>query len=202
MQVTGSASSAQFAVFLDRDGTINVDVDYLSSPDELRFIPRSVEAIRSLNEAGIRVFVITNQSGIARGYLTETEMHAVHDAMNAQLKRQGAWIDGFFYCPHHPSAAVEQYKMKCSCRKPAPGMLIEAAARHTIDLASSFVIGDKAIDVQTGRAVGATCIQVATGYGTAEKDAGAQWRDHYTNDLYEAVLIVKSIIHQRGQPIT
>lgn len=196
MQVNGTLKPA---VFLDRDGTINVDVDYLSSPDDLAFIPRSIDAIGLLNRAGIGVFVITNQSGIARGLLTEADMQAVHAAMRAQLKEHGAWIDDFFFCPHHPSARLDEYRKDCQCRKPAPGMLHEAAAKHGIDLGASFVIGDKAIDVQTGRAVGATCIQVATGYGRAEKDAGAPWRDHFADDLYEAVHIVQSIIHQRGQ---
>jgi D-glycero-D-manno-heptose 1,7-bisphosphate phosphatase len=202
MQITDRPVTTNSAVFLDRDGTINVDVDYLSSPGDLAFIPRSIDAIRALNESGIRVFVITNQSGIARGYLAESDMHAVHEAMRSRLKEHGAWIDDFFFCPHHPTAAIETYRKNCTCRKPAPGMLLEAAVKHGINLQASFVIGDKAIDVQTGRAVGATCIQVATGYGSVEKDAGAQWRDYFTNDLYEAVHIVQSIILQRDQSHT
>jgi D-glycero-D-manno-heptose 1,7-bisphosphate phosphatase len=184
---------------LDRDGTINVDVNYLSSPDEVEFIPGSVEAIRELNGLGVKVFVITNQSGIARGLLSETDMHAVHAAMNASLARHGARIDDFFYCPHHPDAVLEQYRKQCTCRKPEPGMLYEAAKKYTINLNASFMIGDKAVDMAAGKAAGATCLQVSTGYGAAERLEAEGTRDYYADDLFGAVQIVKSIIYQRRQ---
>jgi D-glycero-D-manno-heptose 1,7-bisphosphate phosphatase len=186
-------------VFLDRDGTINVDVDYLSSPDDVEFIPGSIEAIRELNQLGVPVIVITNQSGIARGLFTETEMHAVHARMNAVLGRQGARIDDFFFCPHHPDAVVARFRKTCPCRKPEPGMLLEAANKYAITLNASFMIGDKFIDMKAGKAVGAVCLQVATGYGTAERREAEGARDYFTNDLLGAVQIVKSIIHQRRQ---
>lgn len=185
------------AVFLDRDGTINVDVNYLSSPDEVEFIPRSIDAIRELNALGLRVFVITNQSGIARGLLTEDAMHAVHERMNALLALEGARIDDFFFCPHHPDAVVAQYRTACACRKPEPGMLREAARKHGVSLAASFMIGDKGVDMLAGKAAGTVCIQVATGYGTAERREAEHTRDYFTGDLFEAVQIVKSIIYQR-----
>ncbi len=187
------------AVFLDRDGTINVDVDYLSSPEGVEFIPGSIDAIRELNALGVNVFVITNQSGIARGLLTESDMHAVHGAMHAAMQRHGARIDDFFFCPHHPDAVVEQYRKRCACRKPAPGMLLEAAAKYEINLQASFMIGDKFVDMQAGKAAGTVCIQVCTGYGTAERAAAEGTRDYIADDLFGAVQIVKSIIHQRRQ---
>lgn len=187
------------AVFLDRDGTINVDVDYLSSPDEVAFIPGSIEAIRTLNDLGVKVFVVTNQSGIARGLLTEQDMHAVHEHMNARLQEHGARIDEYFFCPHHPEAVIELYRKHCSCRKPEPGMLYAAAAKHTINLSASFMIGDKCVDMKAGKAAGAVCLQVSTGYGAAERDAAGGVRDFYADDLLGAVQIVQSIIHQRRQ---
>ena len=154
-----------FAVFVDRDGTINVDVDFLSSPSQLQLIPRSADAIRELNDLDIPVVVITNQSGIARGLFTEKELHAVHEAMDAELLRHKAKVLAYFYCPHHPNGNNSQYAVDCECRKPKPGMLTEAKRNYGFDLTRSYVIGDKCIDIQTGKSVGAVSIQVATGYG-------------------------------------
>lgn len=187
------------AVFLDRDGTINTDVDYLSSPDQIEFIPGSIDAIRELNALGVKVIVVTNQSGIARGLLTETDMHAVHEEMNILLRLHGAWIDDFFFCPHHPYAVVERYRYQCRCRKPEPGMLLDAAARHAIDLNNSFMIGDKFVDMKAGKSAGAVSLQVSTGYGTAERTAAVGTRDFFAENLREAVQIVQSIIYQRRQ---
>jgi D-glycero-D-manno-heptose 1,7-bisphosphate phosphatase len=197
--MTKERDGAEGAVFLDRDGTINVDVDYLSTPDEVEFIPGSIDAIRQLNDLGVPVIVITNQSGIARGLLTEKDMHAVHAEMDAVLRRHGARVDDYFFCPHHPDAVIEQYRKQCTCRKPEPGMLIDAAKKHTINLHSSFMIGDKCVDMKAGKAAGAVCLQVATGYGSAERQIAEGTRDYFTDDLLGAVQIVKSIIHQRRQ---
>lgn len=179
------------AVFVDRDGTINVDVDFLSSPAQLQLIPRSADAIRELNELNIPVIVITNQSGIARGLFTEEELGVVHRAMDGELFKYGAKVLAYYYCPHHPSGSIAQYTIDCTCRKPKPGMLIEAAAKFNFNLKRSFVVGDKCIDVQTGKSVGAISIQVATGYGKAEKDLCSSDRDCYAADLYDAVQFIK-----------
>lgn len=178
---------SEFAVFVDRDGTINVDVDFLATPSQLQLIPRSAEAIRELNERQIPVIVITNQSGIARGLYTEDDLLAVHAELDRQLKAEGASVTDYFYCPHHAAEGVGRYKIECDCRKPKPGMLIAAREKYGIDLRRSFVIGDKCVDMQAGRAVGAGTIQVATGYGAKEKDQCGAMRDFFAADLFHAV---------------
>ncbi len=185
-----------FAVFLDRDGTINVDIDFLTSPHQLQLIPRSAEAIRALNDLNIPVLVVTNQSGIARGLLTEEDLHAIHRRMDEMLNEHGASIDQYLYCPHHPDGIVEQYKKECECRKPNPGMLLDAEKRFGYNLKKSFVVGDKWRDVKTGKEVGSTTIQVSTGYGTEEKELATAVRDHFAADLFDAVQIITSIVKQ------
>lgn len=182
----------EFAVFIDRDGTINVDVDFLSSPSQIQLIPRSADAIRELNELGIPVVVITNQSGIARGLFSEDDLNIVHNAMDTMLGTYSAKVLAYYYCPHHPYDGISPYVKECECRKPKPGMLNEAKLKFGFDLKRSFVVGDKCIDIQTGKSVGAVSIQVSTGYGAAEKDSCAEFRDHYTVDLYDAVQFIKT----------
>ncbi|MDD8017283.1 MAG: HAD family hydrolase [Bacteroidota bacterium] len=187
-----------FAVFVDRDGTINVDVDFLSSPNQLQLIPRSADAIRELNDLHIPVIVITNQSGIARGLYSEEDLGVVHQALAGMLHKVGASILAYYYCPHHPKEGVKPYIQDCECRKPKPGMLHSAQKKYGFKLERSFVVGDKCIDMQTARAVGATAIQVATGYGTGEKDLCVSDRDYFATDLYDAVQIIKRKIAERN----
>lgn len=189
-------AQSDFAVFIDRDGTINVDVDFLSSPQQLQIIPRSAEAIRELNELNIPVIVITNQSGIARGLYSEEDLQVVHQAMDSMLRTSNASILAYYYCPHHPTDGVAPYVKDCECRKPKAGMLLNAKAKYGFDLRRSFVVGDKCIDVETGKSVGAVSIQVATGYGAAEKDGCSDIRDYYAEDLYDAVQFIKSKLNQ------
>lgn len=153
------------AVFLDRDGTLNVDKAYLHAASDWQWIPGAVEAIRLLNDVGLLVIVTTNQSGIARGYYDEAAVQSLHTTVDAWLSVQGAHIDGYFFCPHHPDYSP----IACDCRKPAPGMLLAAARTFDIDLAHSFVVGDSARDVEAGRTVGAQPILVATGNGAQER---------------------------------
>ncbi len=155
-------------IFLDRDGTINEDVDFLSDADALRLIPGSAEAIRTANNANAKVVVVTNQSGIARGIMSENALHSIHQRLEALLRETGAHIDAFYYCPHHPDVGPPQYRRECDCRKPNIGMLRQAASELSIDLKRSFIIGDKLIDVQTGRNAGIMSILVMTGYGRSE----------------------------------
>ena len=153
------------AVFIDRDGTMVHDVGYLSRREDVRWYPWTMDAIRLLNRAGFLVCVTTNQGGIGLGYYDEEFLLGLHEDMAATIDAAGARIDGWFYCPHHPSAEVERYRAFCDCRKPAPGLVRQAQAQHAIDLAKSFVIGDKPIDIGLGVAVGARSILVRTGYG-------------------------------------
>ena len=142
------------AIFFDRDGTLNVDVDYLYDPADFVWMEGAIEAIRWANEHGYLVIVVTNQSGIARGYYDEAAVHRLHDWMNAELARQGARIDAFYYCPHHPAGRVPAYTRVCDCRKPAPGMLLRAIAEHDVDPAASLMIGDALRDITAAEKAG------------------------------------------------
>ncbi len=159
------------AVFLDRDGTINVELEFLHRPEEFVFIPGAPQAIRLLNDAAFLVIVVTNQSGIARGYYDEAAVHRLHRHVDAELARFGARIDAYYFCPHHPKYGIGDYGMECECRKPRPGMLFRAAADLSLDLAASFMVGDKLADVQAGLSAGCRSLLVRTGYG-AEAAAG------------------------------
>ena len=154
------------AVFMDRDGTINEEVGYLSRMDELKLYPGSAEAIRLINESGMKAVVVTNQSGIARGYITEDFVRSVHERINEWLRADGAHIDGFYVCPHHPVYGNGIYKQDCNCRKPKPGLLLQAAAEMNIDLTRSYMIGDMLKDIAAGKKAGARGILVKTGYGS------------------------------------
>ena len=156
------------AVFLDRDGTINEEKDYLFRPEEFAFIPGAPEAIARLKNAGFLVIVVTNQSGVARGYFGVDDVRRLHDHLQRLLAEAGTAIDGFYLCPHHPEHGVGEYKTECDCRKGRPGMLLQAAAEHNIDLRRSFMVGDKLADVEAGRAAGCRPILVLTGYGQSE----------------------------------
>jgi len=153
------------AVFMDRDGTINEEVGYLSRIEELKLIPGAAQAIRLINEEEMKTVVVTNQSGVARGFFTEECVRIINSSLNEMLRLEGAFIDRFYYCPHHPTAGNEPYRRVCDCRKPEPGMLLQAAEELDIDLAASYVIGDMLKDLEAGRRVGAKGILVRTGYG-------------------------------------
>lgn len=155
----------QRGIFLDRDGTINEEVEYLNNVDQLKLIDGATGAIRLLNNAGYKVVVITNQSGIAKGYLTEDQLAIIHAEFKKMLEKENAYIDAIYYCPHHPEAEVDAYRMDCDCRKPKPGMLTQAAKDLDLDLKSSFIVGDKISDLGAGDAAGCRKILVRTGYG-------------------------------------
>jgi D-glycero-D-manno-heptose 1,7-bisphosphate phosphatase len=155
------AASLRPAVFLDRDGTIAEEVGYLNHISRFRMFPFAAQAIMQLNRAGFPVIVITNQSGVARGYFPESLITAVHDLMTTQLAKQGAHVDALYYCPHRGDDA-------CACRKPRPGLLEQAARDHGLDLRRSFVVGDRHGDVELAHGVGARAILVRTGYGAGE----------------------------------
>ena len=142
------------AIFFDRDGTLNVDVHYLHEPEKFVWIEGAIDAIRRANEHGYLVIVVTNQSGIARGYYDEAAVHRLHDWMNAELRKHGAHIDAFYYCPHHIEGKLPAYAKSCDCRKPAPGMLLRALREHDVDPAASWVFGDAASDVAAAENAG------------------------------------------------
>lgn len=150
------------AVFLDRDGTINIEKNYLYKIEEFEFIEGVPEAIKLLNDAGYLVIVVTNQAGIGRGYYTEKDMHRLHNHIDEELKKYGAHIDAYYYCPHHPQYGIGEYKCECNCRKPKSGMLEKAIRDFDIDVNNSYIIGDKVWDIQAGRNIGVKGFQVIT----------------------------------------
>ncbi len=153
------------AVFLDRDGTINEEVGYLDSLDKLKMIPAAYEAIRLINSSGMKAIVVTNQSGVARGFFTEEFVRQTHEIIQADLRENKASIDKFYYCPHHPTEGTGIYLQNCNCRKPLPGMLLQAAYDLDIDLESSYMVGDTYRDMETAKKTGVKGILVKTGYG-------------------------------------
>ena len=156
------------AVFLDRDGTLDTELDFLVDPDELRLYPGAARAVRAFNERGIPVVVVTNQSAIARGLLDEEGLARVHERLAERLAEEGAHLDLVLACPHHPHEGSPPWRRVCGCRKPAPGMLVEAARRLGLDLAASWTIGDAARDLEAGRRAGTRSILVLTGKGPGE----------------------------------
>jgi D-glycero-D-manno-heptose 1,7-bisphosphate phosphatase len=153
------------ALFLDRDGVILEEAHYLSDPDQVRLMAGAAEALARVRRAGVPVVVVTNQSGVARGYFPENRVAAVHVRLNEILAPCGAEVDRFYFCPHHPKEGIGSYRLACECRKPAPGMLLRAAAELHLDLSRSFMVGDKICDVQAGARAGCRTILVRTGYG-------------------------------------
>ncbi len=182
------------AVFLDRDGTVNTEVDYLSSVKDLRLTKNAAKAIRILNQNKIKVIIVTNQSGISRGLFSIDDLENVHDELRRRLRGKGAHIDVIYYCPHHPDDG-------CLCRKPGKGMFEKAAKDFDLKLNKCYVIGDKLTDIKSAHNISARGILVRTGYGKLEQD---KLRDadiapeHIAENLYEAVKwIIKNI--NRGE---
>jgi D-glycero-D-manno-heptose 1,7-bisphosphate phosphatase len=156
------------AVFLDRDGTINVEKHYLHKIEDFEFIPGARQAIKRLKDAGFKVIVVSNQAGIARGYFDEQAVKMLHHHIQTELVAYGTSIDAFYFCPHHPTEGIKDYKVVCDCRKGSPGMLFQAAEEHNIDLPNSFMVGDKLADVEAGERAGCQTVMVLTGYGEVD----------------------------------
>lgn len=142
------------AVFFDRDGVLNVDKDYLYRIEDFEWQADAMQAIKFLKERGYFVAVVTNQSGVARGYYTEQDVHCLHSYMQEELGKINTQIDAFYHCPHLAGGSVPAYAVECECRKPAPGMIVQACAEHDIDPQQSFLVGDKKRDIQAGEAAG------------------------------------------------
>ena len=158
----------QPAVFLDRDGTINEEVGYLDSVEKLRLLPGAAKAIRLINESGMKAVVVTNQSGVARGFYDEAFVEETHARLREVLRAEGAFLDGLYFCPHHPTEGRGNYLLPCNCRKPAPGLLLQAAKELRLDLARSYMVGDTLKDIEAGARAGMKGILVRTGYGGEE----------------------------------
>lgn len=179
---------ANRAVFIDRDGTMAEDVNYCCCPEDLKLFLSTAKAIKLLNQNGLKVIVVTNQSGIARGYLTEEIVTKIHDKMENELTKEGAHVDAIYYCPHHPDDG-------CDCRKPKPGLILRAAKEHHIDLQHSFVVGDLQIDIDLGKAVG--CKTILIGTPPPMKD-GVTKPDVVVSDLLKAA---QAILTNQGRQL-
>ena len=151
------------AVFFDRDGTLNEEVHYLHKIEDFKWIEGAIDAIKFCNDNGYLAIVITNQSGVARGYYPESDIMKLYNWMNNDLAKYGAHLDGIYYCPHYPTGKVKEYAIDCDCRKPKPGMLFKAKKDHNIDLKSSYLIGDGVRDVECAETAGVKGIRYAGG---------------------------------------
>ena len=178
-------------VLLDRDGTVIVEKGYLSHPDGLEMIPGAVEALGSMRRMGLGLAVITNQSGLARGYFDLPRLHSIHERMRERLSAGGVELDGIYFCPHSPEEG-------CACRKPAPGLVRQAAADLGFDPENAFVIGDKPCDIELGRVIGATTILVDTGYGSRLSSQERASADYLAADLKEAAQMIEKLVS--GEP--
>lgn len=167
------------AVFLDRDGTIAKDVNYCRRVEDFEILPNVPQGIRLLNEQALRVIIITNQSGIARGYFTEETLSLIHQKMKDELDKSGAWVDAIYFCPHHPDEG-------CECRKPKPVLLLKAAKEMDIALDISYMVGDDAKDIEAGRAAGCKTIRVTTGPNRGDSQGQNIRPDYIASNLYEA----------------
>ena len=185
------------AVFIDRDGTISEEVGYINHTSRFRLFPYAAAAIEQLHEAGYHAILVTNQAGVARGYFSEDMVKAVHQRMTEELEASGATLDAVYYCAHHPSVGEPPYRYDCDCRKPKPGLLLRAASDFNLDLANSWMVGDRYSDVELARNAGVKSVLVLSGYGRGEWE---HQRDNWTilpdlvaEDLLEAVSLIRSL---------
>jgi histidinol-phosphate phosphatase family protein len=178
------------AVFLDKDGTLVEDVPYNVDPDRIRLTPRAGSGLAMLHEAGFRLVVITNQSGVARGMFSREALGRVEGELRRLLAREGVRLAGFYYCPHHPEGSDRRFAVACSCRKPEPGLLRQAAAELGIDLPASWMIGDILDDVEAGRAAGCGTILLDNGNETEWQLSPQRMPDMLADDLEHAACMI------------
>ena len=165
------------AVFIDRDGTISEEVGYINHVSRFRLFPYSAAALKQLHDHGFLAIVITNQAGVARGYFSEEMVQAIHTQMTRDLESSGARVDAIYYCAHHPTVGEPPYQLDCDCRKPKPGLLLRAARNYDIDLANSWMVGDRYSDIELAANAGVKSALVLSGYGRGEWE---HQRDNWT----------------------
>ena len=188
------------AIFIDRDGTISEEVGYVNHLSRYRVYPWAAQAILNFNRAGLKVIVVTNQAGVARGYFTEELVKQVHEKLRQEMAFANAHFDAIYYCPHHPSIGEPPYRKSCNCRKPKMGMLQKAVEEFGVDLSKSFVVGDRYGDIELAHNAGTRSVFVLSGYGMGEYEFQRQrWSlqpDWIVQDLLEAShVILKSVGH-------
>ncbi len=180
-------------IVLDRDGTLIEECEYLSQPEQVTLISGAAAALRELQRMGFGLVVVTNQSGLARGFFDEEQLKRIHERLEQLLEREGVRLDGFYVCPHTPDD-------DCDCRKPKLGLLQKAAAELDFSLEDSIVIGDKPCDVDMGRVAGATTFLVRTGYGAEVAAAHAAAVDYVVDDLSAAVEVIRQLVRTGKEP--
>ncbi len=187
------------AIFLDRDGTINEEMGYINHIARFKIFPFVAESIRILRDKGFKIIVVTNQSGIARGYFTEKLLEKVHQNLKIYLTENETRVDGIYYCPHHPKEGKGENKKNCNCRKPKPGLIERAAKEHDIDLKKSYMIGDRFKDMEFAKNLNIKCGFVLTGYGQGEyehqKSSWSFMPDLIAKDLNEMAIKIADPHH-------
>lgn len=178
------------AAFLDKDGTLIENVPYNVDPSKIKLTEGAVEGLSLLQEAGYKLIVVSNQSGVALGHFQEEALDAVEDHLRSTLEKEGIHLDGFYYCPHHPDGRLRNYAVPCFCRKPNPGMLFQAAREHHLNLAESWMIGDILNDVEAGRRADCRAILIDNGNETGWFLTPLRHPNFITNDLYEAARLI------------
>lgn len=188
-----AVSMRERAIFVDKDGTLVENVPYNVDPDAIRLAPGAADGLRSLAHAGYRLFVISNQSGVARGLFPIDALDTVERRLRELLESNGISVDGFYFCPHHPEGSVAEYAVQCACRKPAPGMLLHAAQDHEIDLERSWMIGDILDDVEAGRRAGCRTVLIDLGHETEWVLTRDRMPHHVAGDVDEAAAIIHAV---------
>jgi D-glycero-D-manno-heptose 1,7-bisphosphate phosphatase len=183
------------ALFLDRDGTLVHPRHYPSRPEELHLYESIGPGLKDIQEMGFRLVVITNQSGIARGYFTESDLQTMHEYLAEELNKSGVQLDGIYYCPHHPAGVIPGLAMRCNCRKPQPGMLLQAAEDLNLDLRSSWFVGDILDDIEAGNRVGCRTVLVDLGTEQLPTDQ-IRYPDFVARDTLHALHIIQTCEHR------
>ncbi|MBD2460888.1 HAD family hydrolase [Oscillatoria sp. FACHB-1407] len=189
------------AVFLDKDGTLIHNVPYNVDPDKIQLTEGAAIALQRLHAAQYDLIVITNQSGVARGYFPETALLGVEQRLHELFAAVGVPLMGFYYCPHHPQGTLPTYAFECDCRKPRPGLIYQAAQDHAIDLTQSWFIGDILHDVEAGRAAGCRTVLLDNGNETEWELSEARLPHHLVTDLAEAARLIVAIAQPRVQAV-
>lgn len=187
MKNSAPLKTLQPAIFLDRDGVINADSGYVYKAQDLKLLPGVARGIRRLKELGFRIYVITNQSGVARGMFTLADVDTFHNALTSELAKEGASVDDIFICPHHPDGKIAPYAVTCACRKPATGLIDEACQKHPIDRSKSFLVGDKDSDITCAENAHIRGIQMAETQYKLHKNAFG-----YAKNFDEVVAIIEA----------
>jgi D-glycero-D-manno-heptose 1,7-bisphosphate phosphatase len=188
-----AVSVREGAVFLDKDGTLVENIPYNVDPDLMRLVPGAVAGLRALGNAGYRLFVVSNQSGVARGLFSIDALEDLQRRLRDLLGDAGISLDGLYFCPHHPDGSVAEYAIECSCRKPADGLLRRAARDHDIDLRRSWMIGDILDDVEAGRRASCRTVLIDSGNETEWVLSRDRMPDHVVRDVGEAAAVIEAL---------